>query len=44
MFRTVAAAAASLADILERRRLGIAILAMTNMIATTINNSTSENP
>src|SRR5215510_2681558 len=34
----------SLADCRERRRLGIAIVAMTRMMATTINNSSSENP
>ena len=44
MVRTVAAAEDSLAAILARSRLGIAIAAMTRMIATTINNSISENP
>jgi hypothetical protein len=35
---------ASLADSRACRRLGIAMAAMINMIATTINNSISENP
>src|SRR5262245_28442933 len=34
----------SLADWRERRRLGIAIVAMTRMMATTISSSSSENP
>jgi len=37
-------AEASLAEILARNRLGIAIAAMMRMIATTISNSISEKP
>src|ERR1700730_9372912 len=37
-------AEASLAAILERMKLGMAMAAMINMIATTINNSIRENP
>jgi hypothetical protein len=42
--RRVATADPSLADILDLRRFGIAIAAMTKMIATTINNSINEKP
>src|SRR6185312_15080721 len=42
--RTVLAAADSLADILDRSRLGMAMAAMIRMIATTISSSMSENP
>src|SRR6266571_6692483 len=44
MPRSEATAEASLAEILERIMLGIAIAAIIRMIATTINNSISENP
>src|SRR6202453_1069444 len=44
MFRTEAAAEESLAAMGARRRLGIAMAAMTRMIATTISSSMSENP
>ena len=37
-------AEASLADILDRKRLGMAIAAMIKMTATTIRSSISENP
>src|SRR3954468_7630127 len=42
--RTLAAAEDSFAEILALIRLGMAIAAMTKMIATTINNSISEKP
>src|SRR6266852_1157055 len=42
--RVAAAAADSLAEILARIKLGIAIAAMIRMIATTINNSINEKP
>ena len=42
--RTEPTAEASLAAIRDRRRFGIAIAAMINIIATTISNSISENP
>jgi hypothetical protein len=42
--RTTETAEASLADILLRNRLGMAMLAMIKIIATTISNSISENP
>src|SRR5579862_5139490 len=42
--RKEATAEASFAAIFERSRFGIAIAAMINMIATTINNSMSEKP
>src|SRR5205823_2277594 len=44
MARMEATAEASLAPILARSRLGIAIAAMIRMIATTISNSMRENP
>jgi len=44
MVRNDETADASFADILLRRKFGIAIAAMTRMIATTISNSMSENP
>src|ERR1700758_5414631 len=44
MERSEAAADASLADILARIKLGIAIAAMIRMIATTISSSISEKP
>jgi hypothetical protein len=44
MLRMEPTADASLAAILERRRLGIAIDAMIRMIATTIRSSISEKP
>src|ERR1700733_10791440 len=44
MVRTTCAAAASFAAILALRRLGIAIAAITNMMATTTSNSIKENP
>jgi hypothetical protein len=44
MVRMEEIAEASLADILERSKLGIAIAINTRMIATTISNSMSENP
>ena len=42
--RTEPTADASLAAIRDRKRFGIAIAAMIKIIATTINNSISENP
>src|SRR6266705_820689 len=44
MPRSEATAEASLAEIFERIKFGIAIAAIIRMIATTINNSISENP
>src|SRR5260370_26548756 len=44
MDRTLATAEASLADMREARKLGMAIAAMIKMIATTIRSSISENP
>jgi hypothetical protein len=44
MVRIAEAAEDSLADILARKRFGMAIAAMINMIATTISNSINENP
>src|SRR5580704_10135318 len=42
--RSAATADASLADILERIKFGIAMAAMIKIIATTINNSINEKP
>jgi hypothetical protein len=44
MVRVLATAEDSLAAILERTRLGMAMAAMINMMATTISNSIRENP
>jgi hypothetical protein len=44
MVRSEPTAEASLADIFERNRFGMAIAAMIKMIATTINNSINEKP
>jgi hypothetical protein len=44
MVRSEPTAEASLAAILDRSRLGIAIAAMIRIIATTISNSINENP